>query len=802
MLAAIVGATTDAVVVIDTDGRLVHWNPGASAMFGYSEEEVLGRDVHQLLVPPAKRGKAQAAYKRYVETGQGKLIGRTVEVEARHRDGRVLDVELSLSPMAAADDGHVVALIRDLSERRNREGEVRAARAHAERVFDVVGCLILIRESDCRVREINEFGARFLGYQRDALIGKDWVATCVPKDEWPIERACFSKVLEGNEDTCELRSLVQHRNGDERELLWTHRRLIAADGSIEGVISSGLDVTEERRMADALERSERGFHNLVHLNRTGILVVDQSHRVRYANAAAMQLLDAERATLIGTPFEAPQVHQTSEVSILLPDGSNGVAEVKASETEWEGAQAYLLMLHDITARKAAEERANYLALHDGLTSLPNRLLFRERLERALDRARRGDKRVALIILNLNRFRQVNDEFGYDVGDEVLRLFAERLVGAVRASDTVARLGADEFTLVIEDLQDDADLDVVIGKLQRLVADPISAGEGEWQVGLSAGVALFPDDGDGFEALMRRAGDAQSAAKRGGSGRFRYYTSATDLVDRGRIRLEGKLQGALERGELSLHYQPEVSVAGGRLVGLEALLRWENLELGSVIPDRFVPVLESTGMIHEVGAWVVDHVCEAIAKWQSEGLDLVPVAINLSPKQVADPQLHEVIADALARHNVASRLLALELTEAAVIDDLDAGTAAMRRLADVGVWLHLDDFGTGLSSLGMMRQLPFDAVKIDRSFIKDIAHDDEAALLAAGVINMGHSLKKTVIAEGVERAEQLEVLNRFGCDVAQGWLYGYPAPASRIEDLMRPAGPRRKKGAAQRRPGGL
>jgi predicted signal transduction protein with EAL and GGDEF domain len=364
------------------------------------------------------------------------------------------------------------------------------------------------------------------------------------------------------------------------------------------------------------------------------------------------------------------------------------------------------------------------------------------------------------------------------------VIGQRLNRCLRASDTVARLGGDEFSAVIEGIKQLTDIDAVASKLQSCLAPSFRVGETDLTVGASIGVAVYPDDGADADTLLRRADSAMYAAKRGGSSHFRLFAASMEKADGASLRLEQALNMALERGEMRLAYQPVGRVADGMMIGMEALLRWHNPILGDVMPDRFIPLLESSGRINQVGLWVVEQACAQLAAWRDAGIDLVPVAVNVSAVQLVDGDFPDQVKETLQRFAIPPRLLTLELTETAVVEDETVGVLALERLARLGVWLHMDDFGTGWSSLGLLRKLPFDTVKIDRSFVMDIAHSDADALLVAGIISMAHSLNKQVIAEGVETDAQLALLKGYQCDNAQGWLFGHPEAPGQIEELLR------------------
>ena len=348
------------------------------------------------------------------------------------------------------------------------------------------------------------------------------------------------------------------------------------------------DISERKQLEQALARTQQNFISVVELNRAGIIVLDRQGKICFVNQAAETLLDRGRDELLGLPFGTPAGDLRSEMAVRRKDGSRGTAEMSATETEWEGQPAYLVMLHDVTELKQAEANARFLALHDMLTGLPNRRLFQERLEQAMTRSRRSGDRVALLFLDLNRFKAINDSFGHNAGDTLLCDFSRRLTDCFRASDTVARLGGDEFAALIEGVRNVQDVHVVATKLDACLSEPYRICDSDLRVSTSIGVALFPDDAEDVDTLLRRSDAAMYAAKQGGSGHIRLFTRSMEQADGSILRLEQEVRGALERGELRLVYQPIGCVAEAVLVGMEALLRWRSPVFGEVTPDQFIP----------------------------------------------------------------------------------------------------------------------------------------------------------------------------------------------------------------------
>jgi len=424
-----------------------------------------------------------------------------------------------------------------------------------------------------------------------------------------------------------------------------------------------------------------------------------------------------------------------------------------------------------------------LALHDRLTGLPNRTLLHDRLGQQLAHARREGSMVAVLLLDLDSFKDVNDALGHPLGDRLLCTVAQRINTVVRATDTLARLGGDEFLLVQPQVRRSADVITLADKILATVATPLDLAGQELQISTSIGVALFPQDGQDPDALLQHAELALYRAKAQGRGQYRFFEPAMDDEAQARRRLERELRQALEQGEFVLHYQPQLDLASGRLVGAEALVRWNHPERGLVPPGEFIPAAEANGLIRPLGAWVLREACRQATVWRERGWDL-SVAVNLSPVQLRHRQLLPLIGVALEAAGLEPARLELEITEGVLMENVEQqGDGLLRGLTADGVRLALDDFGIGYSSLAYLRHLPVKTIKIDRSFVRDLGQDPDALALVRAIVTLGHSLRKRVVAEGIENATQLALLRELGCDEAQGYHIARPLDAAQFADLL-------------------
>ncbi len=443
---------------------------------------------------------------------------------------------------------------------------------------------------------------------------------------------------------------------------------------------------------------------------------------------------------------------------------------------------YVSVMADVSELERTRAELAHLAQHDPLTDLPNRLLFQDRLEHALERARREQGMLAVLFLDLDRFKDINDSLGHAAGDRLLQEVAGRLRGAVRREDTVARMGGDEFIILMEGLRHEEDAEHLARKLLAALATPMRIDGGAYYVTTSIGISLYPRDGTDGETLVRNADAAMYRAKARGRNAYDFYTEALTQRAMERVQLETELRQALARGQLSVHYQPLVELASGRLVGAEALLRWRHPELGEVSPERFIPIAEETGLICEIGAWVLREACRQAKAWLDAGLPIGTVAVNVAGPQIQRSDFVATVRQTLAETGLAPEHLELEVTEGFVMGQAESAIGVLEGLSRLGVRLAIDDFGTGYSSLAYLKRLPFDKLKVDKSFVRGLPEDEEDAAIAAAVIALGRALGLTVLAEGVETAAQADYLRYLGCHQAQGWYYGRPVPAQALHAL--------------------
>ncbi len=442
-------------------------------------------------------------------------------------------------------------------------------------------------------------------------------------------------------------------------------------------------------------------------------------------------------------------------------------------------------ISDRTERlEAANRQLRHLATHDALTSLPNRVLLDDRLNQAIARAQRSGEQFAVCVLDLDRFKLINDSLGHHAGDELLRHVARRLTSAVQAADTVGRLGGDEFVLIVNQLRGRAEAESFAQAIVEDLRAPTRIGELDVHASASIGIAFYPADGATLETLYAHADAAMYCAKQRGGATFECFTSSMSQPSEERVRFEGDLHRALKQQQFELHYQPKFRAVTGRIHSAEALIRWRHPERGLIMPDGFIPLAEESGLIVPIGAWAVEQACRQVRAWQDQGLPLVRVAVNISAVQFRRVDLVDTVRRALTDAGIDAHCLEIELTETAVMSDPEESVEILQRLSRMGIVVSVDDFGTGYSSMSYLRRFPIDKLKIDRSFITNIMTSADDAAIVQAIISLAHSLRLTVVAEGVENAEQVAFLQRQGCDQYQGHFFSRPLDPAAFAQMLR------------------
>ena len=554
--------------------------------------------------------------------------------------------------------------------------------------------------------------------------------------------------------------------------------------------------------AAAMTEQETMFRSTMEAAQVGIFVL-QNQRFKYVNPFLLRMFGYSSEELLERmgPLDLilPEQHafvieqmqlraagvigHNYELTGLRKDGSTFPIMVLGSPSVIGGLPASVGTVLDISAQKAAEQRIRELADYDVLTGLPNRRLLRERFEQLLASAEREKSEIAVVFLDLDHFKRVNDSLGHSVGDELLCQVARRLDSVVRRIDTLARLGGDEFIFAMPGFHTAAAAEVA-RRLVEVFSRPFEVAGHELTVTPSLGISIYPHDGGDLETLLRNADTAMYRAKEMGRNSFQFYSSEMNTTTLDRLLMESNLRRALVQNEFILHYQPLVNLETGLIIGVEALIRWLHPELGVIMPDRFIHVAEETGLINPIGDWVLCEACRQAKAWCDAGLPPICMAVNVAPVQFRQAGFVEMVAGALATSGLEAARLELELTERTVMHDADINMGTLSALHRMGVELSLDDFGTGYSSLAYLKRFPVGKLKIDRSFVNDLETDPDDWAIASTIVSMGRSLRMTVLAEGVEKVEQLALLRKMGCDMAQGYYFSRPMSAEGMADMLR------------------
>ncbi|PKO49372.1 MAG: diguanylate cyclase [Betaproteobacteria bacterium HGW-Betaproteobacteria-4] len=652
----------------------------------------------------------------------------------------------------------------------------------------------------------NEAYHAISGLSLEQTLGTNWLMAIHPDDRQRVLLEWRAAALGDAIFKSEARFL--RANGS---IVWA--RLNAA-AMLDGQHSRGHvqiveDISERKAAEDALfEEKERAQ---VTLNSIGdaVLTTNLPGNVTYLNLVAEKMTGWSSENAIGRPLsevfrivdgttrlEAPNPAQLAirenrtvglaANSILLRrDGIESPIEDSAAPIHNRDGQVAgaVIVFHDVSESHAMALKMAHLAQHDFLTGLPNRMLLTERLSRAIGQARRHSKRVALMFIDLDYFKHINDSLGHAVGDLLLQTAAERLKLCIRDTDTVCRQGGDEFVILLTEVEHTQDAAPVAEKILATFAEPCLIGGHELHVTLSIGISIYPDDGLDADGVMKSADTAMYHAKANGRNNYQFFTTEMNIRAVRRLFVEGNLRRALKQGEFQLYYQPKIDLATGLMIGSEALIRWQDPEHGLVYPKQFVQIAEESGLIVPIGSWVLREACRQVCAWQDSGLLAVPVSVNISAVEFRHKGFLEGVATILKETGMLPSFLELELTESILMQDAESSASVLESLKAMGMQLAIDDFGTGYSSLSYLKRFPINTLKIDQSFVQDIDIDVDDASIVSAMIGMGKSLKQRVIAEGVETESQLAFLRKLQCDEGQGFLFGHPLPADEFERLL-------------------
>jgi diguanylate cyclase (GGDEF)-like protein/PAS domain S-box-containing protein len=796
-LSAILENAPVAIYTTRLDGAINFWNSAAERTFGFTREQAIGQLAP--FVPPEKREEARRLRERVLA---GEVL-TGLELERRHADGRKIMINGSAAPLRDESDTIVGLLVACVDV----TGIKRIAKEHEEHLhftralLDAIPSPVYFKDREGRYRMYNRAWDELFGG------GRDWKGKTVhdmceetlaalhhERDRGLLERPAST--------TYEAR--VPTVDGELRQMLYKKVSFVDQNGEVAGLIGVITDVTRYKETERALEASEARFRVLTESSLDLISVVDAEGAILYQSPALRNLLGYEASETLGRNLidmvhaddrenaraalrRVIETRLSSEPVEFRLQHRNGLWRTFESLGTNCLANPHIHGLvfnsRDVTDRKVIQQRIQHLAYHDNLTGLPNRGLLQDRLAHSIARAERANRKVAVLFVDLDNFKNINDTLGHDVGDELLRQVARRLSECVRLEDTIARQGGDEFIVLLDSMQDGRGASVVAQKVLNALRQPFSLGGTEQHVSGSVGIALYPDDGRDPQTLMKSADTAMFHGKGLGKNTYQYFTSQMNVAVKRRMTLESALRRAVMDKDFVLHYQPQVDLDTGEIVAVEALVRWQT-ETGLVLPGDFIPLAEETGLINELGEWVLREGCRQAREWLDRGLPRRRMAINLSARQFADRGFLDMVTRVLAETGMDPTLLELEITESQVMRETAGMISLLGQLSEMGMQLAIDDFGTGYSSLSYLNRLPIQKLKIDQSFVRDITVDPNDAAIVVAIINMAKSLELDTIAEGVETAGQVALLRSKGCRTGQGFLFSAPLDAQKLYPLLK------------------
>jgi diguanylate cyclase (GGDEF)-like protein/PAS domain S-box-containing protein len=676
--------------------------------------------------------------------------------------------------------------------------------AFIQQLIEAVPQPIFFKDAEGRYLGVNRAWERFFGIPREQFIGKSVFELYPNNLELARKHHAKDQELFGKPGSQSYEAAIIAADGRVHHTIYNKATFNKLDGSVAGLIGTITDVTGLKEAEAALRQSEERFRDLTELSSDWYWEQDANFRFTQLSSKIHEIsLDAEEhigrmrweMPLLGVSAEQWEAHkgllaahepfQDFTYQRLDANGNLRIISVSGRPIfdEQGRFKGYRGTGRDVTEQKQVEEKIRHMAHHDALTQLPNRVLLYDRIGQAIAQAQRNRKALALLFIDLDRFKTVNDSLGHPVGDRLLQAVSGRLAACARGSDTIARIGGDEFVVLLGDLDQPEDARHVAQKVLDALSEPVMIDTHELKVTPSIGICAYPHDGEDVETLMRNADTAMYHAKQTGRNNYQFFTQAMNDAAQERLLLEKDLRHALERGEFTLHYQPQIDLKTGEIIGFEALARWPHPQRGLVAPSQFIPAAEEAGLIGPIGEWVLRQACSQAGIWHESGHRRLRVAVNCSAQQFQQEGFDETVRHILRESGVPAERLELEITESIVIQRSEEVIARFQALDNMGVRISIDDFGTGYSGLSYLKRLAIHQLKIDQSFVRDISSDPDDAAIVSAIIAIAHSLDLEVVAEGVETAEQLAFLKSLGCDAAQGYYFSKPLPADEFTSLL-------------------
>jgi diguanylate cyclase (GGDEF)-like protein/PAS domain S-box-containing protein len=795
MLDLITRNSLDAFIVSDTDNTVIVWSAYAETLFGWTASEAVGAQLTTLIIPPEHRHAHEEGIRRFIETGTLKNVNTRLELFGVHKDGRSLPLEMTVIPVQLDGRTLFTSSIRDNAERHRQKQMLQQQAALLELSRDA----IVVTNFHGDIEFWSSGAAEMFQYPAEEAIGRNYHELLNVGGALALERL---KPLLETTGHWEDEIICRKRDQTAVTVLSRYAMEHGHNGKPSRMLISSTDISLRKEMQiqeTLLAESEQRFHSLFEQHSDGVIHFDRSMRLSSVNTAFVtmsgyshpEVLSVDRPYLVaaedipllmaGVQRALDGMPQTMEIALLRKNSSrldvNAVLIPNVANGKIIGVYG---LVKDNSIHKNHERQIHHMATHDALTGLPNRYFLEDRLRHAIDQARRTKAIVGVLFLDLNRFKVINDSLGHDRGDSLLGVVAERLQSTVRESDTVARIGGDEFVVVLENIQDADHVRTVATHILESIARPVHVAGHHLSVTTSIGVSFYPETGSDPATLLKQADLAMYEAKGAGLGVYREYDAGMGEKAASRLIDETALRNAIANDELVLHYQPRISLATGTIVSVEALVRWNHPTQGLLLPDEFIPMVEEMGIIDTLGVWVVGNACQQLAAWHAQPLAPISMSINVSANQLRTPILYGALVQALSGSSFPPEAVELEITESAFIQDKEAAHAMLMKIADLGLRLSVDDFGSGYSSLSLLKALPLNTLKIDQSFMENLSEDSSNAAIVAATIGMAQKIGLAVVAEGVTTIEQLEFLHKHHCDQVQGYLFGQPCSAADLE----------------------
>jgi diguanylate cyclase (GGDEF)-like protein/PAS domain S-box-containing protein len=800
-LRAVVETSPLAIYSLSPAGLVTIWNPAAERMFGIGKEAAVGISIHAL---GWQNSTQVAALLLEVLAGETIYQREFSRVSSASNEGTAAEVSVSAAPLRGRMQEIVGVLLTcsDVSDLKRTSRALDQQLRFNQQLLEMVPSPVFYRQGEGGYLGFNRAWEEFFAQKREDWIGKRPVDFLGEEAAGRAEAEDREVMATGRIAVSE--AVVRDGRGVERHVVRHVSRYTDADGNPAGVIGILTDITDFKQVAQALEASEGRFKALTESAMDIVTVLDANGLIRYQSPSVRHLLGFEPGEMIGK----------NQFDLVHRDDAESMREkfrsfVESGERELEGefrvrnaagfwrtlesvgkncldnpeVRGIIVNTRDITDRKNIQERIQHLAYHDALTGLPNRSLMQDRISQAIGRADRSAKRFAVMFIDIDNFKNINDTLGHDVGDELLRQVATRLTDSVRTHDTIARQGGDEFIVLLDQLEGHRGATRVAQKILDTLRAAFHVGGTDQHVSGSIGIALYPDDGRDAPTLLKNADTAMFHGKALGKNTYQFFTTQMNIAVKRRAALESNLRAAVNNGDFALAYQPQIDLNTGEIVAFEALVRWVSEDSGTMMPGEFIPLAEETGLINEIGEWVLREACRQAAEWLRAGFPKRRMAVNLSARQLSDKGFIEMLESVIKQTGLDPNLLELEITESQVMRQGEGSVTLLNEIASMGVHLAVDDFGTGYSSLSYLKRLPIGKLKIDQSFVRDITVDPNDTAIVVAIINMAKSLDLDIIAEGIETAGQLTLLRAKGCSVGQGFYFSVPASAEELGSML-------------------